>query len=121
MKYLNQNLEEELQIKKAHYNWKIIRKRIKVVQMMLYTPEDEIKDMYRKKNIGRIEINPEDKQPSKFIIHPNNYWKMQWGNFLTVMTIWYVFLLPLSVSSGSTLSKEKLGSLLVFDAIFMAD
>ena len=44
--------------------------------MMLYTPEEEIRNMYRKKNIGRIEINPEDNQPSKFIIHPKNYWKM---------------------------------------------
>jgi hypothetical protein len=75
--------------------------------------------MYEKKNKGKIELKLEDIQPSRFIINPKNYWKMQWGNALVVITIWYVFLLPLYVSSERMLSKEKLGSLLIFDIIFM--
>ena len=44
---------------------------------------------------------------------------MQWGNFLLIITIWYVFLLPLFVSRERMLSKETLSSLLFFDVVFM--
>lgn len=46
---------------------------------------------------------------------------MQWGNFLQVVTIIYVFLLPLFVSFDSILTPKALSYLLIFDTMFMAD
>ena len=46
---------------------------------------------------------------------------MQWGNFLQVMTIIYVFILPLFVSFDRILGKSNLQLLLMFDIIFMSD
>ena len=60
-------------------------------------------------------------QPSKFIIDPKNYWKMQWGNFLQAMTILYVFVLPLIVSFDRLLTPGHISMLLTFDTIFMID
>jgi hypothetical protein len=121
IRYLDQKLEEQIIINKARYSWKIIRKRIKVVNMMGISGETVIRDLYAKKNKGKIDIKPEDIQPSRFIIPPNNYWKMMWGNFALIMCIGYVFLLPLFVSSDSILGREKLGTLIIFDFIFMMD
>ena len=62
-------------INKARYNWKIIRKRIKVIIMMNYIGEDFIKNMYQKKNASKFEL-AEEIPISKFIINPKNYWMM---------------------------------------------
>jgi len=49
--------------------------------------------MYVDKNKHSTKKNLELKEetPSKFIIHPKNFWKMWWGNFLLVSTIIYLF------------------------------
>jgi hypothetical protein len=40
VRYLDSKLEEQIIINKARYNWKIIRKRIKIVGMMNYIGDE---------------------------------------------------------------------------------
>ena len=58
---------------------------------------------------------------SKFIIHPNNYWKMVWNNFSLIIFILYIILVFLIVSFEPELNNGYLGLLDVFDCIFMLD
>ena len=39
-------MEEQYIINKARYNWKIIRKRIKIINMMNHVGEDFVKELY---------------------------------------------------------------------------
>lgn len=70
IKYLNSNIEEQIIINKGRYNWKLIRKRIRVINMIPFIGENEVRELYHKKNKEKIQVNPDDMQPSKFIINP---------------------------------------------------
>ena len=42
-----------------------------------------------------------DNEPSwtsKLIIPPNNFWNMQWNNFITLIFIIYIFIAPIFIS-----------------------
>ena len=58
---------------------------------------------------------------SRFIIHPNNYWKIVWNNFSLIIFILYIILVFLIVSFSPEIDKGFLSLLDVFDSIFMLD
>lgn len=35
---------------------------------------------------------------SKLIIPPNNFWNMQWNNFITTVFVFYIFVAPIFIS-----------------------
>ena len=115
--------EEELRISQAKYNWNKIRVKKKVIDMIKYSSGEKIQELYeaKYKNQGKAFFIKEDVlEVSKFIIPPNNWWKMQFDNLMILILILYVFLIPLYVSYSSILQKHHLGNLLFFDIMFMA-
>jgi len=53
--------------------------------------EDVVREMYQEKNKFKKKIEIEEEVPSRFIIHPKNFKKMWWDNFVLVRTIIYLF------------------------------
>lgn len=125
-KLLNQKCEEEIIISRAKYNWAIIKKKIKVIRMMgKKGEEDKILEMIERK---QKQQDFEDEQigrhryfTSKFIIPPNNYWKILWNNLVLILFIVYIIMLPLFISYDTTMKKSNLSILLMFDILFMID
>lgn len=60
-------------------------------------------------------------QKSRFIISPYNYWYLQWNNSIQIVFVIYIFLFPLVCVQNTEMSQENLGTLLIFDVIFMVD
>ena len=65
-----------------------------------------------------------DNEPSwtsKLIIPPNNFWNMQWNNFITFVFVLYIFVAPLFISYSTMFTSSQLEILLLFDILFMLD
>ena len=56
IKYLSQNVDEDLIINKARYNWKILRTRKMIVNMIPYIGETYVKELYDKRNFNQNKI-----------------------------------------------------------------
>ena len=121
IKYLKENIDEEILVNGARYNWKKIKKNIMVINMFRHFGEEYIYNIFINKQGRIIRINPKDMKPSRYIINPMNTRLIIWGNLLLLLTIIYLFLLPLLVSLSSTLSKHNFGILFIFDMFFMAN
>ena len=83
--------------------------------------EKAIQEMDQSKFKGVYEEKEEYNKINKFIINPNNYWKLQWDNGMNLLFIIWIFLAPLFLSQGYLLSDEKFKQLLLFDIIFIID
>lgn len=57
----------------------------------------------------------------KLIIPPNNFWNMQWNNFIVIIFILYMFILPLYICFDKIITEEYINSLIIFDILFMID
>jgi hypothetical protein len=77
--------------------------------------------MYEEKNKFKKKIEIVEEVPSRFIIHPKNFKKMWWDNFVLVSTIIYLFQLPFYVCRTSPLSWEHFMALSYFDFMFIID
>ena len=69
--------------------------------MMRYSSGEIIQSLYQDKYKleGKQDfIEQKSIEVSKFIIPPNNFWKMQFDNLMVLVLILYVFLIPLYVS-----------------------
>lgn len=66
-------------------------------------------------------IDNEPSWTSKLIIPPNNFWNMQWNNFITFVFVLYIFIAPLFISYSTKFQGDQLSYLLWFDVLFMMD
>lgn len=89
--------------------------------MIKYSSGETIQGLYEEKHkiLGNQQKTEELIEVSKFIIDPQNFWKMQFNNFMLIILILYVFLVPLYVSYSQKLDSDHLKMLLLFDILFM--
>ena len=93
---------------------------MKVIDMVKHSSGEAIQALYEEKfkQQGHKLIIEETFEISRFIIDPNNYWKMHFNNLMLIVLILYVFLIPLFVSYSPFLDKDNLKLLLFFDIMF---
>ena len=101
-KLLTQKNEEEIKTYKAKQHWAFIKKKIKVIRMMQTIGGEMILEMNEnsKKKNAELEDNDQtgqNKQSSRFISSPNNYWNMQWNNCTQIIFVIYIFLGPMLI------------------------
>ena len=58
---------------------------------------------------------------SRFIMMPDNFWKIQQNYMMLFIFIIWLFLTPIKVSHDTFMSDKDVNSLLTFDIIFMVD
>jgi len=58
---------------------------------------------------------------SKLITLPDNYWKMHFDNFMILVLIVWLFVLPIRVSQNQFMSNDDVSTMLAFDIIFCLD
>ena len=58
---------------------------------------------------------------SKLITFPDNYWKMHFDNFMILVLIVWLFVLPIRVSQNQFMSNDDVSTMLAFDIIFCLD
>lgn len=99
-KVLKQKADDQETIQKAQQNWKIIKKKIKVIRMMSSMGAQNVlamRERSKKKDEQQVFEN-EESWTSKLIIPPNNFWNMQWNNFVTTVFVFYIFIAPIFIS-----------------------
>ena len=79
----------------------------------------EMKERSKKKEQEIIESEPS--WTSKLIIPPNNFWNMQWNNFITTVFVFYIFIAPIFISYDTKFVSEQFKILLFFDILFILD
>ena len=120
---MNCRCEEQVLIKDALRHWALVKKKIKVIRMMGSMGGQKVLEMRERRMNKEIETIPDAEQPcsSKLIIPPNNWWNMQWNNFVTTAFVVYIFIFPIYISYETKLTAEQLNILLIFDLLFMID
>jgi hypothetical protein len=91
--------EEMVKIRRGKMLWQFVRRKRRVLIMMARMGETVIFDL--DKNRIKEREDKEDEHSSKmsrFIIQPDNYWKMQWNNLILFVFIFWIFLMPVKVS-----------------------
>ena len=88
---------------------------------MRFLGEQTVHDLYQAKQKLQNKTVLEEIPPSRFIIHPKNFRKMWWDNFLLIATIIYLFQLPLYVCHDKYLTWRNFFLLSNFDFIFIID
>ena len=66
--------------------------------MIPFYGEEAVLNIYQGKNKHKICLDPKDMIPNKYIINPSNTKLIHLANFMLLLTILYIFLLPLFVS-----------------------
>ena len=79
------------------------------------------KNMSEEKEAKAQEQATADRQPSRFIISPGNYWNMQWNNTIQVIFVIYIFMAPILIVESKHVSVSNIKLLLVFDVLFVID
>ena len=93
--------EEMVKIRRGKMLWQFVRRKRRVLIMMARMGETVIFDLDKNRIKERELKDKEDEHSSKmsrFIIQPDNYWKMQWNNAILFVFIFWIFLMPVKVS-----------------------
>ena len=64
----------------------------------------EMKERTKKKESESVDNEPS--WTTKLIIPPNNFWNMQWNNFITTVFVFYIFIAPIFISYEKKFSME---------------
>ena len=61
------------------------------------------------------------KKVSKLIISPNNFWNLQWNNFVQCVFFIYIIIYPIYVAQNTDIDETHEQILLIFDITFIVD
>jgi hypothetical protein len=114
--------EEMSRIKRGRSLWKLLRRKRRVLVMLSRLGEAALVEMDRLKDRNQSEKSDEKVEVhkvSKFIIMPDNFWRMQWNNQIIIVFIIWIFLMPIKVCQNYEMNAGN--SLLIFDLIFVLD
>ena len=93
--------DEQGRIKRAKYLWGVVRNKKRIILMMSKLGEGAILelDQLKFKDMKNQEMEDQMSQGvSRFIIMPDNYWKMMWEHMMQLIFIVWIFIFPVLAS-----------------------
>lgn len=111
-KLMNSSCEEMIKINAAKKRWALLRKKKKIIIQIANIGGGDVQKLIQKTQFIKEDHNKSKEEKynwqQKLIIPPNNFWNMHWNNFVVLLFILYMIILPLYICFDKIISEDNI-------------